>query len=98
MSSMAYGLREYPYPTKEIQMAWEKVMFNQFHDTMGGCSIKEAYDDARDWHGWAMYTADWVQNGAVQNISWAIDTMKEGIQYISKEKDGRLWESEEKGT
>lgn len=98
MSAMAYGLRNYPYPGNEIRKAWEKVMFNQFHDTMGGCSIKEAYDDARDWHGWAMYTADWAQNGAVQKLSWAIDTMKEGVQSISKEKDGRLWESEDEGT
>ena len=49
----------------------------------------EAYDDARDFHGWAIHTADWALNGAVQKISWAIDTMKEDIQYLSKERDGR---------
>jgi alpha-mannosidase len=97
LSTMAYGLLNYPYPKKEIQMAWEKVMFNQFHDIITGCSIKRAYDDARDWHGWAMYTTDWAQNGAVQKISWAIDTMKDGIQSLSKEKDGRLWENKDKG-
>ena len=97
LSAMAYGLLNYPYPRKELQAAWEKVMFNQFHDIMGGCSIKEAYDDARDFHGWAIHTADWALNGAVQKISWAIDTMKEDIQYLSKERDGRFWEQEDKG-
>jgi alpha-mannosidase len=97
LSAMAYGLLNYPYPGKELQAAWEKVMFNQFHDIMGGCSIKEAYDDARDFHGWAIHTADWALNGAVQKISWAIDTMKEDIQYLSKERDGRFWEQEDKG-
>ncbi|HOJ12304.1 MAG TPA: hypothetical protein PK733_17200 [Clostridiales bacterium] len=34
-----------------IQKAWKNVLFNQFHDIMGGCSIKEAYDDAGEFYG-----------------------------------------------
>lgn len=97
-SAMAYCLLDYPYPGKDIQAAWEKVLFNQFHDIMGGCSIKAAYDDARDWHGWALHTADWIQNAAIQKISWSIDTMKEGIESLSKEQSGRLWELNDQGT
>jgi alpha-mannosidase len=96
-SAIAYILLDYPYRGAEIQAAWEKVMFNQFHDILGGCSIKEAYDDARDWHGWALHTADWVQNGAIQKMSWAIDTMKGSIRYLSKEKHKRLWEIDDNG-
>jgi len=97
-SAMAKCLLDYIYPSKDIQSAWEKVLFNQFHDIMGGCSIKAAYDDARDWHGWALHTADWIQNGAVQKMSWNIDTMKEGVEYLSKEQSGRLWEKNDSGT
>jgi alpha-mannosidase len=97
LSALAYGLLGYSYPGADIEAAWEKVMFNQFHDIMGGCSIKEAYDDARDSHGWALHTGNWIQNRALQKISWAVDTMKEGIGYLSKEKDGRFWEQDDKG-
>ncbi|MGI6536794.1 MAG: hypothetical protein ACOX22_00230 [Caldicoprobacterales bacterium] len=92
------GLTGYPYPGQDMEAAWEKVLFNQFHDIMGGCSIKEAYEDARNSHGWAIHTAEWVLNGAMQKISWNIDTMKEGIRYLSKEKHGRVWEQEDEGS
>ena len=32
--------------TKRIEAAWEKVMFNQFHDTYGGTAIPSACEDA----------------------------------------------------
>ena len=42
---------------KEIESAWERVMFNQFHDILAGCSIKEAYTDAENAYGYARETA-----------------------------------------
>jgi alpha-mannosidase len=63
------------YPAKELQYAWERVLFNQFHDILGGCSIREAYGDAAKVHGEAMAIADRVTNFACQQISWQIDTL-----------------------
>ena len=63
------------YPAEEYKRAWEDVLFNQFHDTMGGCAIKEAYTDARYLHGEAVAIADRNINFALQQISWNIDTM-----------------------
>lgn len=63
------------YPEEELKKAWNDVLFNQFHDTMGGCAIKEAYTDARYLHGEAMAIADRNSNFALQQISWNIDTM-----------------------
>jgi alpha-mannosidase len=34
------------YPKAEIEAAWKKVLFNQFHDILPGSSIPEVYTDA----------------------------------------------------
>ncbi|MBD2603505.1 alpha-mannosidase [Scytonema hofmannii FACHB-248] len=34
------------YPKGEIEAAWKKVLFNQFHDILPGSSITEVYTDA----------------------------------------------------
>ncbi len=34
------------YPKAEIEAAWKKVLFNQFHDILPGSSITEVYTDA----------------------------------------------------
>ncbi len=36
----------YSYPAKEIEDAWEFVLFNQFHDILPGSSIREVHLDA----------------------------------------------------
>lgn len=33
---------------KELDRAWEYILFNQFHDILGGSSIASAYDQVRD--------------------------------------------------
>jgi alpha-mannosidase len=38
------------YPQAEIEAAWKKVLFNQFHDILPGTSIPEVFTEAnRDW-------------------------------------------------
>lgn len=34
------------YPYEEFENMWKYLLFNQFHDTLGGTTIKEAYEDA----------------------------------------------------
>ncbi|WP_071191485.1 alpha-mannosidase [Trichormus sp. NMC-1] len=34
------------YPQDEIEAAWKKVLFNQFHDILPGTSITQVYEDA----------------------------------------------------
>ena len=63
------------YPEEEILRAWKNIMFNQFHDILGGCSIREAYKDAGYMHSEAMAIAQRNTNFALQQISWNIDTM-----------------------
>ena len=57
-----------------LEAAWERVMFNQFHDILAGCSIKEAYTDADNAFGYARETAMGINTFAAQRISWRIKT------------------------
>ena len=43
---MAKELTGAAYPAEKLHKAWKNLMFNQFHDILGRCSIKKAYDDA----------------------------------------------------
>ncbi|WOD41642.1 alpha-mannosidase [Nodosilinea sp. E11] len=43
-----YNLR--PYPAAELETAWKRVLFNQFHDILPGSSIPEVFEQANeDW-------------------------------------------------
>jgi alpha-mannosidase len=92
MMTVASRLLGLPYRNDWIKRAWEDVLFNQFHDVMGGCSIQQAYDDARECHGEALKLAADALNAAVQKISWAIDTMGDASFHPSKDNDWKLWE------
>ncbi|MDF2963179.1 MAG: hypothetical protein K0S39_4914 [Paenibacillus sp.] len=96
-SVMAHHLLGLSYPDQELRRGWENVMFNHFHDIMGGCSIKEAYQDARESYGESLHLAAVSLNAALQKISWSIDTMKAGIGSLSKDMDWALWEQKDEG-
>jgi alpha-mannosidase len=65
------------YPAAELAEAWKLILFNQFHDTLAGTSIRPAYEDARDQYGHACSIAASVFNRAVQSISRRIDIAPE---------------------
>ncbi|MDD6877842.1 MAG: glycoside hydrolase family 38 C-terminal domain-containing protein [Clostridiaceae bacterium] len=92
--TVASALFSVPAASEKLTGAWKDVLFNQFHDIMGGCSIREAYDDALAAMGGAIHTADTVRNAAMQRISWAIDTKRGKNVPLSKDFDARTWESE----
>lgn len=49
-ASLAKITTDFSYPKEEIEKAWKKVLFNQFHDILPGSSIPEVYIDAnREW-------------------------------------------------
>ena len=65
------------YPRPEMARAWRQVLFNQFHDTLGGTAIEPAYRDARDQLGEASSIANRSLNLAVQSIAARIDIATE---------------------
>ena len=72
-AAVADALGGAPYPLEGLTEAWKLVLFNQFHDTLAGTSIRPAYDDSRDQYGHASSIAADVFNRAVQTISRRID-------------------------
>jgi alpha-mannosidase len=78
IAARATGL---PYP--DLSRAWKNLLFNQFHDILGGTSIEAAYDDARDLHGETMAIAGRALNDAVQSLAWKINIpFEEGVRPV----------------
>ena len=65
--------------TEAFKDAWKKVCFNQFHDILCGCSIREAYDDVKLSQGYAMNIAEESYNKATLKIARRIDTWIDGV-------------------
>jgi len=56
------------YDREAITKCWEDIMFNQFHDILGGTSIKDAYFDARNLHGRAIQSASEIMHYNLQKL------------------------------
>ena len=72
-SSLAALVAGAAYPRSELTRAWKQLLFNQFHDTLGGTAIEPAYRDARDQLGEASAIAARAENAAIQSLSRRID-------------------------
>ncbi len=69
VSVIAEKLLQREYPTDIINSCWKDIMFNQFHDILGGACIKDAYFDQRNVHGRAMQNADEIVHFGLQAIT-----------------------------
>jgi alpha-mannosidase len=72
-STVAWSVVGSRYPADELTRAWKQVLFNQFHDTLGGTAIEPAYQDARDQLGEALAIAARTENVAIQSLGRSID-------------------------
>ena len=88
--------------TEDLSDAWKKVLFNQFHDIMGGCCMRAAVDDAVKSYGYSCTLADETENRALQKIAWNIDTSK-GLPVLNERHNSnvrhveRIWERNDMG-
>jgi len=98
LAALARGLSVWAMPRGALDEAWKDVLFNQFHDVMGGCSVREAYEDARESHGAALRAAGVQLNAAAQSLSWAIDTSGGEEALRTKEYDWSFWGGGKRGT
>ena len=82
-----------------VQQGWHNLMFNEFHDIMGGCSLPEALEDACVQLSETLSIAAREENAAVQRLTWQVDTIKGHPQRVrSKESDWSLWGVAGQGT
>ncbi len=74
LSMVANTLCAKKVQTERFENAWNNICFLHFHDSMGGCSIREVHDDSAYIFGAALNTAAVEENNAVQTVSWNINT------------------------
>jgi alpha-mannosidase len=83
--SLAANLQhEHSYPSQEYAAAWNKVLFNQFHDLLAGTAMYGAYQDSRDSMGYACETALTSKVEALEAMSRRVDLrdVKEGAVFL----------------
>ncbi len=61
------------YPQTSLNAAWEKVLFNQFHDILAGTSLREACQDAYEDYEAALRTAQAIIDRSLATLSAQID-------------------------
>lgn len=81
-----------------VTQAWRNLMFNEFHDIMGGCSAEDAMETCVVQLNEAISIAQREENAALQKISWRVDTAKGLPPVRSKEEDWSLWGIRGQGT
>ena len=57
------------YYKAALTQCWKDVLFNQFHDILGGACIPQAYTDARDLYGRAIQTAQELLHKNLQMVT-----------------------------
>lgn len=97
-SVLANQLTGATYPREELQHAWKNLLFHQFHDILGGCSIESAYRDAGYSFGEVMNITERLIHRAMQQISGRIDTLRNETLPAHKEpQTWRAWSHETLG-
>ncbi len=89
VSKALMGLKD---DSEKLRTAWKDVLFNQFHDIMGGCAIKASYEDAREVHGESLKLSGDVLNAAVQRLSWHVDTKSGHEADASAVESWKAWD------
>lgn len=92
MNVLAGVLTGHQPNTAAIRQGWNNLMFNEFHDIMGGCSLPESLEDAVTQLNEVLSIAAREENAALQRMSWKVDTIKgHPLRVRSKEDDKYLW-------
>ncbi|NLB39237.1 MAG: alpha-mannosidase, partial [Clostridiales bacterium] len=96
LNTLSHLLTGEPLQPARLQDAWQMVLFNQFHDVLAGCCIKEAYDDALSEMHYARAVAQDILRLSAQRISWRVATSRQ--EDAPAQKNGwLLWEKQGEG-
>jgi alpha-mannosidase len=78
VAEMATGARLDVQDT--LRSAWTRVLFNQFHDSLGGTCTEAVCEDLRQFYGYARAQADSVLTRAIQRLALRADTAIAGTE------------------
>ncbi len=70
------------YPRDWLTSAWEKVMLNQFHDTISGTDINPSIDDALRRYQQIAVEGNAALHNALQSVAGKVDTQAAGIPIV----------------
>ena len=73
-AALAQRLLGCAYPGEELTAAWQKVLFNQFHDVLAGTSIARACEDAYAWYQKALSAAQEATSASLAVLAANMDT------------------------
>ena len=68
----------------ELRKAWQRVLFNQFHDTLGGTCTEQAFESVASFYGEALSVAEEVTTRATQILAMRTDTWVEGADSVER--------------
>ncbi len=80
-ASLAY-LTGADYPSEQLNYAWKKVLFNQFHDVAAGSGISAIYHDADRDYAEVRRIAEESLSRSIETISDQMDTRGPGVPLI----------------
>jgi alpha-mannosidase len=81
----ASAIAPLPYPRDSLRVAWERVLFNQFHDILPGTAIDSVYGDAESDYAHAESIARAALDRALVAIADSLDTRPAsdgGVPYL----------------
>jgi alpha-mannosidase len=82
MAELANVLVGFPYPKADFASSWRKVCLMQFHDSMAGTALPEAYVVAHDAYGFAREVANQAMYRAVEKIAWQVPATDPDSTYL----------------
>lgn len=66
--------------------AWKKVLFNQFHDSLGGTCTEEVCEELAQFYGFARTVADELEAEATQLLAAQADTFVDGSERVERSR------------
>ncbi len=63
-----------PYNSTDLESAWRKLLFNQFHDILPGSSIRQVYIDATETHKEVRTIGTFQLDGSLRQIVRQVNT------------------------
>ena len=82
MAALANVLVGFPYPKADFATSWRKVLLMQFHDSMAGTALPEAYTVAHHAYGFAQEVANQAIYKAAAKIAWQVPTTDPASEYL----------------
>jgi alpha-mannosidase len=77
--SIASTLFGDPYPSEELYESWKKVLFNQFHDIIGGSGIPPVCRDAARFYEIVRESGERLLKDSIDTILENVNTEGEGV-------------------